>query len=146
MKTLARQADVITPNPTESALLLDLPIEDTTFTLQTAKERVHALAELGPSVIITGADVDGGKKCIGYDKKKDHFFMVDLHYVPEKYPGTGDLFTSVLTGALLQEKTLEEATRMSIHFLEKVVHYTFAQKGEPRQGVYLELFLKDLIP
>ena len=146
MKTLARQADVITPNPTESALLLDLPMTDTTFTLQTAKERVHALAELGPSVIITGADVEGEKKCIGYDKKANHFFMVDLHYVPEKYPGTGDLFTSILTGSLLQEKTLEEAARTSIQFLEKVVHYTFEQKGEPRQGVYLELFLKDLIP
>ena len=146
MQTLVAQADVITPNPTESALLLGLPAqEEETFTTQTVKERVYALAQLGPSVVITGADVDGDKKCAGYDKSTDTFFTVALNYVPEKYPGTGDLFSSVLTGALIRGMPLKTAVEYSASFLEKVIHYTYEQKGEPRQGVYLELFLKDLI-
>ena len=146
MKSLVAHADIITPNPTESALLLGLPLhEEEKFTTTTAEERVRALAQLGPSVVITGADVDGNKKCVGYDKKIDTFFLTDLHYVPEKYPGTGDLFSSVFTGALVRGLSLQESVEYSASFLEKVIHYTYEQKGEPRRGVYLEYFLKDLI-
>ena len=142
---LVQKADVITPNPTESALLLGLPPEDTPFTAQSAEERVRALARFGPSVILTGAQVDGQRACVGLDRTGRQFFTVPCHYVPVRYPGTGDLFTAVLTGALLRGMELEQACRTAAAFVEKGARLTYESGGVPREGIYLEPVLPDLL-
>ena len=142
---LVQKADVITPNPTESALLLGEAPEDAPFTAKSVEERVRALAQLGPSVVLTGAEVDGQKMCVGLDRTCQKIFTVPCHYVPVRYPGTGDLFTAVLTGALLQGLELEQACQKAAAFVEKGARLTYESGGVPREGIYLEPILPDLL-
>lgn len=70
------------------------------------------LSELGPEqVVITGASLASGERManLGYDRGRSAFWYVACDYVPVSYPGTGDLFAAVLTGALLQDDSLPMA-------------------------------------
>ena len=50
------------------------------------------------------------------DKNDSRFWKIPIDYIPADYPGTGDCFTSVLTGALLQGDSLPLAIdRAGLH-------------------------------
>ena len=61
------------------------------------------LANLGPRyVVVTGVEMaDDRVSNIGYDREQGQYWRVDCNYVPVSYPGTGDIFASVLVGGLL---------------------------------------------
>lgn len=142
---LVARADVITPNATESAVLLGLPAQDTSFTEESARERVLQLSALGPSVILTGADVDGQKACVGCVRETKEVFFIPCRYVPQKYPGTGDLFAAVLTGSLLRGLSFEKSCFTAAAFVEKAAWLTYESGGVAREGLYLEALLCDLL-
>ena len=105
MRHLIRKADVITPNMTELFYLLDKPYkaENTDAEL---KNYLHEISEHGPGiVIITSVPVqdDSHKTSVyAYDRQGDRYWKVTCPYLPAHYPGTGDTFTSVITGSLMQ--------------------------------------------
>ncbi|MDD3428735.1 MAG: bifunctional hydroxymethylpyrimidine kinase/phosphomethylpyrimidine kinase, partial [Oscillospiraceae bacterium] len=80
----------------------------------------------------------------GYSKENG-YFTVACCYTPVYYPGTGDLFTAVLTGFVLQNYTLQQAVFKAARFVEKCVQATFDAKTSPQLGVCLEPMLKFLM-
>ena len=99
------------------------------------------LSELGPEqVVITGASLASGERManLGYDRGRSAFWYVACDYVPVSYPGTGDLFAAVLTGALLQEDSLPMAINRATRFCELAIKTTFGYGSDPRHGVMLE--------
>ena len=142
---LCQQADLITPHPTEAAFLLKRqPSEH--YTLQQGQQLCCELSDqFGAGVILTGLALDNGQRvCIGQGKKRWENFVLDCHYAPESYPGTGDLFTAVLTGALLCGNALQSAAELAVRFTEKAAHATYAKHTDPRFGVEFEPFLPEL--
>ena len=97
---LVQVADVITPNLTEACMLLKIPTFTEGLSRSQAKSLLVRLSELGPNyVVITGAPMASGQIAnIGYDRQHNSFWCILCDYVPVSYPGTGDLFASVLTG------------------------------------------------
>ena len=54
------------------------------------------------------------------------------------YPGTGDIFTSVLTASLLKGESLPIAHNRATTFTEIAVKTTYSYGAEARQGVLFE--------
>lgn len=139
MRRLVEQADVITPNTTELKLLLGLPM-DVALYAEDLEPLLLQLAAVGPqAVVVTGVSKRDGGHCVCcYQKTNAQYATVDYRELPVCYPGTGDIFASVLVGGLLQERTLLESVQLAVDFICYTVADAIAV-GEPvRDGVQLE--------
>lgn len=144
MRLLVRSANLITPNPTEAAILLGEPYCHDPFTRQQLKSMLVRLAELGPRyVVITGVETASGEcASVGYDRRQNAFWSVAFDYVPTAYPGTGDIFASVLTGSMITGDSFPIAMNRATQFDELVIKTTFSYGTDTRHGVMLEKCLE----
>ena len=110
---LAELADVITPNLTEAALLLDCPYDALPAGEAGCREIVERLSLEGRrSVVLTGASGEPGTTgAVCFDAATGRTGAVLTERVPREFHGTGDVFASVLTGALVQGADLFAAAR-----------------------------------
>lgn len=143
---LASQADVITPNLTEAALLLDIPYEDLPTGEAGCREIVERLSLDGKrSVVLTGASAEEGETgAVCYDASTGRVEVVETQRVPREFHGTGDVFASVLTGALVQGASLAEAARAAVDFVRLCAERTAAEGLPMREGVDFEPLLGTL--
>ena len=143
MARLAELADVITPNLTEAALLLGVPYDALPAGEAGCREIVERLSLDGRrSVVPTGASTAPeltGAMC--FDAKTGRTEAVQTRRVPQEFHGTGDVFASVLTGALVQGASLPDAVRQAVDFVRACAERT-AKAGIPmREGVEFEPLL-----
>ena len=148
MARLAELADVITPNLTEAALLLDIPYGELPVGEAGCREIVERLSLDGRrSVVLTGASTAPeltGAMCV--DARTGQTEAVQTQRVPQEFHGTGDVFASVLTGALVQGASLPDAVRQAVDFVRACAERT-ARAGIPmREGVEFEPLLRLLTP
>lgn len=147
MRRLARRADVLTPNLTEAFALLARPYK-TDCTTEELKDLIAELSEMGPdTVIITGVPVPGQSgltSVIARSKSDLRTWKVTCPYLPAHYPGTGDSFTSVITGSLLQGDSLPIALDRAAQFILQGIRSTFGYKMDNRDGILLERVLPNL--
>jgi pyridoxine kinase len=64
--------------------------------------------------------------------------------MPAHYPGTGDAFTSVVTGSLLQGDSLPIALDRAVQFILTGIRATFGYGHDNREGILLERVLPAL--
>ncbi|MFO7885032.1 MAG: pyridoxamine kinase [Desulfobacteraceae bacterium] len=147
MRLLVSKADIITPNFTEAAFLLDEPcpahIDESTI-----KQWIIKLCSKGPRQVIISS-VPAGEKpnlssVVACDREDGRFWKVDCAYIPAYYPGTGDAFASVIVGSLLQGDSLPIALDRSVQFVSMAIRSTFGYKNPSREGVLLEKVLSAL--
>ena len=147
MKALIRRADVITPNLTEAALLLGKEYRED-IGEETLKEWLVSLADMGPeTVVITSAPISGKGKdisVVAYSRSSGHFWRAPCVYIPANYPGAGDVFTSVLTGSLLQGDSLPVALDRGVQFVTQAIRASYGFDYPRRDGVLLEKVLSSL--
>lgn len=144
VKKLCAYADIITPNLTESAVLLGLPPCGGEITEQQLKQRVYELCRLCKSPVITGVPLEGGRHVTaGIDGADGSYFTVECRYTDTYFPGTGDLFTSVLTAAVLEGKKLGNAVEAAVKFVELAISKTGVAPYETKYGLWLENILKN---
>lgn len=140
---LAEQADVITPNLTEAALLLGVPYEALPSGGDGCREIVERLSLGGRrSVVLTGASTAPeltGAMC--YDAGTGRTEAVQTRRVPRVFYGTGDVFTSVLTGALVKGKSLTDAAGEAVEFVRACAERTARIQLPLREGVDFEPLL-----
>ncbi|MEG0570479.1 MAG: pyridoxamine kinase [Oscillospiraceae bacterium] len=137
---LVKMADLITPNKTEMFMLLKEQYSPSPLTHSQAKSYLARLGELGPSqIIVTGIELaDMTINNIGYDKNTNSFWRVRCNYVPVSYPGTGDIFASIVVASVLSGESLPIAMEKATRFLELSIKTTFSYGSETRCGVMLE--------
>ena len=143
MSRLAELADVITPNLTEAALLLGVPYEELPAGEAGCREIVERLSLDGRrSVVLTGASTAPeltGAMC--FDARTGRTEAIQTRRVPQEFHGTGDVFASVLTGALVRGASLPAAARQAVDFVRSCAERT-AKAGIPmREGVEFEPLL-----
>ena len=145
---LAEQADVITPNLTEAALLLGLPLDAAPEGAEGCLELARRLSLGGRrSVVLTGASeaLDRtGAAC--FDARTGRAEMIQTRRVPREFHGTGDVFASVLTGALVRGESMPEAARLAVEFVRVCGERTAAEGLPMREGVDFEPLLGMLAP
>ena len=138
-------ADVIAPNLTEAAVLLG---EDHSFGALTHDEAgyrsvVERLSRNGTrSVVLTGVMLLKGEigACVFDRASGGTEFLFDT-FIGKEFHGTGDVFASVLTGALVKGKTLHEAVRLAEAFVRECAIQTMPQNIPAREGVDFEPIL-----
>ena len=147
MSELAAAADIITPNITEAAMLLEESYHAAPLTRSEAKSMLLRLSHMGPKrVVITGAELaQGGLASLGYDGENGSFWYVPCEYIPVHYPGCGDIYASVLLGAELSGASLPIAMARAAAFTELCVKTTYSYGSDPRYGVMLESVLGSLL-
>jgi pyridoxine kinase len=158
---LVGRADCITPNFTEAAMLLDLPMPEAArqrpdkhgfkvFAREDeVKDWLRGLAALGPTLsVITSVPLHGrnkgGSAVMAYDSGQKRFWKVDCEYVPAFYPGTGDTFTSVLIAGLLLGDSLPLAMDRAAQFVALGIRATFGHDLPMREGILIERVLGSL--
>lgn len=140
MGELARRADVITPNPTEAALLLGEEYRGT-WSEGELDALMRRLCVLCPAVVMTGAALSDGRYGNAAMERGGQLHFFPLEKIPVFYPGTGDLFASVLTGALLCGKNLSGAVKKASDFCSLAIRATLDNGQAPRNGVEFERVL-----
>lgn len=145
MRTLVKKADIITPNATEAAFLLGEKAAppNTKSALLCARE----LSAMGPaSVIITSVpDTDNKISVVVYDAGSGEGYKISNPYLRHAhYPGTGDLFTSVLTGHILNGNTALESASRAAKFVFMSIERACENNVPRKEGVPLELMLSHL--
>ena len=141
MKLLARYADILTPNMTEACFLLDLPAE-TEFT----EDMLHRLSDFGPDkVVITGIDNGEFITTASYDTQSGETVLYNRKPINKHYPGTGDIFASVLLGSMMSGMNLTDSSKFASDFVYDVIADTVKYNQPERNGVMLEKNLCKLI-
>ena len=143
MRKLISVADYITPNYTEAAYLADMPYHEEGATLDEFHAMINTLRELGSkSVVITSAKIKGeeAKSVIGYDDREDAYFRTDFEEIPVRFPGTGDVFSSVFIGKIMDGCSLREATNKAMQVVRKMIEINL-DNADKYKGIPLETCL-----
>lgn len=145
MGALAEEADVITPNPTEAAILLDVPYQDLRLDTEADCRRWAEELSLGGrrSVVLTGALPENREQAgaVCFDRGSGQTDLVTAPLAPGKFHGTGDLFASVLTGGLVLGKPLAVAAQLAADFTSLCAFRTGRQGLPLREGIDFEPLL-----
>ncbi|QEN07793.1 pyridoxamine kinase [Oceanispirochaeta crateris] len=148
MKTLVQRAKLITPNYTEACFLLDRPFEQE-LTMKEAADLLRELASKGPEkVVITSIPLKNNKginTVMAYEKDLHRIWKAETLHIPASYPGTGDIFASVITGRLLLGDSLPSAIDRAVHFVSHAIRNTFGHNTPQREGVLMEKSLYQLM-
>ena len=144
MRVLAENADVITPNLTEAALLLDHPYEEIQRT--DAYEVVRRLSLGGRrSVVLTGYSSESGQTgALCFDRDSGESKAVQTPREPQDFSGTGDLFASVLAGGAARGVPLFQAAQAAADFVRDCTARTLAEGLTEQDGVDFEPLLGQL--
>ena len=144
MRVLAENSDVITPNLTEAALLLDHPYEEIQRT--DAYEVVRRLSVGGRrSVVLTGYSSESGQTgALCFDRDSGESKAVQTPREPQDFSGTGDLFASVLAGGVARGVPLFQAAQAAADFVRDCIARTLAEGLTEQDGVDFEPLLGQL--
>ncbi len=140
MRSFVKNANIITPNLTEAAILLNEEYPDGILSDKQVKEWLKRLREMGPGfVVMTGIRIGEDKIAnVCYDGEKDAFFKVVSDYVPVFFPGTGDVFSSVLTADVITGKGVAQGMRDAAEFVSRCIKTTLPDCVDVREGVFIE--------
>lgn len=145
MGLLCDQAHVITPNLTEAAILLGLE-PDALLGQRGPDVAVELSAQGKRSVVVTGVTPEEGYTgAAWFDHTTGQTGTAVAVRAPGDYPGTGDLFSAVLTGGLMMGEGLERAVGRATHFISRCASYTAALGSDIREGVLFEPLLPLLL-
>ena len=144
MRVLAENSDVITPNLTEAALLLDRPYEE--IRQADAYEVVRRLSLGGRrSVVLTGYSSEPGQTgTLCFDRDSGESKAVQTPREPQDFSGTGDLFASVLAGGVARGVPLFQAAQAAADFVRDCIARTLAEGLTEQDGVDFEPLLGQL--
>lgn len=140
MRALCREADVLVPNMTEAALLLGEPYHAGPYDRPYIEGMLARLLGLGAkAVVLTGVWFDRGElgcACLRAGEAAPRYALTQR--VEGMYHGTGDVFASALTGALLRGKALAAAGQLAAEFTAGCVARSLAAGTDNRHGVNFE--------
>ncbi len=140
MRALCRCADIITPNLTEAAFLLEQPY-DPHPTRETVDALLRALVErFGvKKAVVTGISFDNetlGAAAI--DSATGTVSYAFTECIRAVFHGTGDVFCSTLICAVAVGKPIAKAVRIAMNFTQRAIQRTLKAGTDLRFGVQFE--------
>lgn len=142
MRKLVSYSDVMVPNMTEAGFLTGICPGRERASAAELRELVDGLHKLsGKSVVITSAqdsETDEHLVC-GYDHKNGQYFRVPFIFLPVRVAGSGDIFSTVMTGKLLNGESLEAAVREAVRVLTALMRENQSHLDEYK-GILIERY------
>ena len=149
MKEMVGVADLTFPNYTEACYLTGTPYRSEGLSWDEACDMVDGIIALGAkAAVVTSACIDGQRCVIGRRSdwplegfrqrgKDGPYFCIDYEEIPVAFHGTGDIFSAVLIGHLMNGETLKDSTETAM----KVVSHLIERNREQKdfcQGIPIE--------
>lgn len=146
MKKLCSKADYIIPNMTEASFMLGIPYTDS-YDEEYVKDILRKLAEIGcKTPVITGVHYDDKHQgAAAYDSEADEFFFSFEENISRSVHGTGDIFASVFTGAVVLGKPLQRALDIAVKYTVDCIRATQSEFEETWYGTCFELCIGNLV-
>ena len=146
MADLAADADILTPNLTEAAIILGEPIGDAwggvNISDDEAKRLVDALLEKGAKNVILKGIQRGDGLIRNFVAGRDfEMFEASNEFVPYMLHGTGDLYCSALLAAVMAGRTMAEAVRFAGDLTHDAMLVSAQQPAFKDRGVSFEPLL-----
>ena len=142
MRKLVSYSDVMVPNMTEAGFLTGICPGRERASASELRELVDGLHKLsGKSVVITSAqdsETDEHLVC-GYDHKSGQYFRVPFTFLPVRVAGSGDIFSTVMTGKLLNGEGLEAAVQEAVRVLTALIRENQSHLDEYK-GILIERY------
>lgn len=143
MQQLCSTADVIVPNITEACFLSDYPIKDA-YSKHDMEEITTRLHHLGAtSVIITSTNINGHMFTVVKNSLYEPMVLLPYQEIPVRFPGTGDIFMSLVVGSYMRSGELIGSVRKAMRHMEKIIRSNMNNKDKYK-GIPIEQFLEDI--
>lgn len=145
MLELCKSADIITPNITEACLMVDVPYKEGPYEERYISELLNRLYDLtGCKIVLTGVCCEESKIGVAvFDAGNIYYVFSERH--SKSYHGTGDIFASTLTSAIMNGKDLKQAAKIAVDFTADCIKYTSQFDTDMRYGVKFESQIPKLI-
>ncbi|MBO4718140.1 MAG: pyridoxamine kinase [Spirochaetales bacterium] len=149
MAGLCADADIIVPNLTEASFLLDIPYVGSGYDEAYIIDLLKKLAALGArEVVLKGIEfatdqktLIGVKGKIGIASYNSETGKISWYFhrkMRQSFHGTGDIFASVMTGALMRGLSLEKSYSLAGEFVVESIKKTLAHVDHNNYGVDFE--------
>lgn len=147
MTALTKKADIIVPNITEAAVMLGENYVSEGYNPSYIHHLIQGLAKSGSkNVVLTGVSYSPDKiGAVTYSAETDEYFSYFTDKIGNNFHGTGDIFSSVVTGALAHGLNLNQAVRLAVDFVPECIKKTLNCKEEHWYGVKFEDCIPQLI-
>ena len=138
MKEMMSVADLSYPNYTEACYLTDSEYRKIGVTHEEACRLVDKLRAIGSkSVLITSITIEGQPSVIGYNHMNGQYFLLPYQEIPVHFPGTGDIFSAVLIGHLLNGEPLKSSTRQAMDTVFRMIE-RYSDTDDKNRGIPVE--------
>ncbi|MBQ8296806.1 MAG: pyridoxamine kinase [Ruminococcus sp.] len=146
MKKLCAKADYIIPNMTEVSFMLGIPYAEE-YDESYVKDVLRRLAEIGcRTPVITGVHYDDKRQgAAAYDSLTGEFFFSFDENVKHSVHGTGDIFASVFTGAVVRGKSVQKALDIAVRYTVDCIRATAEHFDEMWYGTNFEQCIGKLV-
>ena len=143
MADLAGDADVLTPNLTEAAIILEREWTGPDITDDQAKELIDALIARGAkNVVLKGIQRAGEGEIRNFVGGVDcDVFEVHNEFIPYMLHGTGDLYCSCLLASIIAGKSLFDAAWFAGTLTRDAIEVSTKQPRFQERGVSFEPLL-----
>ncbi len=146
VKMLTKKANIIAPNLTELCILCGADYKEISRennTLKIAEIASSLLSEKLETVIITGVKAQDEIKNIIVDKNGTN--TVKSRLLGGSFSGTGDLFSSIVCGAIVNGNSVYDAVKLATEFISKSIKNTPTELDYEPNGVNFHSALEMLI-
>ena len=145
MREMVSVADLSFPNYTEAAYLAGVPYREEGLSWEETKALLGKLHETGSkSVLITSCRIDGQNSVAGYNHYNGEYFHLEYEEIPGQFHGTGDLFSAVLIGHLLDGESLKHSTRKAMDTVYQLIDLN-RDLADKKRGILVEKYLNVLV-
>lgn len=145
IKDLVKLSHLTTPNLTEACILTDRDYSKLVFNKDELISIAKDVSSLGPNLVVITGILDNDKMInLSYDKTLDDLNFTEVNYNNCSYSGTGDIFTSIITGLLTNGYNLSYSVEIATKFILDSINYTKKFNTDRNDGVMFEMFLHEL--
>lgn len=147
MAKLCGEADIIVPNLTEACYMLNIPYVEEGYNRDFIQKILKGLSKQGCKYcVITGVSLSPNQLGVmSYNSTTDKFFEYYTEKLPNSFHGTGDVFASAFTGALMLNTTREKALEIAVDFTVDCIKATVKNPDYHWYGVDFETAIPNLI-
>jgi pyridoxine kinase len=144
MKEMLSVAHLCYPNYTEACYLTDTTYKKDGVSKKEAKSLLDKLREIGTkSALITSILVDGQPSVVGFNHFSGEYFSLPYTEIPVHFPGTGDIFSAVLIGHLLNDEQLMASTKKAMDAVYKLIDLN-KENVDKNRGIPVEKYLGEI--
>lgn len=146
MSKLCAKAQYIIPNMTEASYLLNIPYTES-YNEDYVKDILRKLAAMGcPTPVLTGVHYDDKTQgAVAYSSEENKFYSSFRNNIDHAIHGTGDIFSSVFTGAVALGKSLQKSLDIAVNYTVDCIEATLPEIDDMWYGTNFELCIGNLV-